>query len=147
MRARLPGQLLTYVFNFFEADDCHCCTSNHEAHVDNEEKMEKFVTQRTLRESPMRNLGKKKKISWNQSIFLELFALLSKSVRNIGFFLFFFFASIGLQSELFKRQCLKKSDIYVFSFSFFLANFFFRKNISTLIMLFPKNKVSIFSWT
>ena len=68
LRVRFPGQLLTYVFNFFEADDCHCCTSNHEAHVDNEEKMEKFVTQRTLRESPMRNLKKKRKFSWNQSI-------------------------------------------------------------------------------
>ena len=42
-------------FNLFEANDCHRSTSNHEAHVHKEEKVKKLVTQRTLRESPMRN--------------------------------------------------------------------------------------------
>lgn len=45
--------------NLFEANDCHRCTSNHEAHIDDEEKVEKLVTQRTLGESPMRNLHEK----------------------------------------------------------------------------------------
>ena len=46
-------------FNLFEANDCHRGTSNHEAHIDNEEKVKKLVSQRTLGESPMRNLKKK----------------------------------------------------------------------------------------
>ena len=51
----------SYGFNLFEANDCHRSTSNHEAHIDNEEKVKKLVTQRTLGESPMRNLKKKQK--------------------------------------------------------------------------------------
>lgn len=47
---------LSHGFNLFEANDCHRSTSNHEAHIHKEEKMEKLVTQRTLGESPMRNL-------------------------------------------------------------------------------------------
>ena len=31
-------------FNLFEANDCHRGTSNHEAHIDNEEKVQKLVT-------------------------------------------------------------------------------------------------------
>ena len=52
----------SYGFNLFEANDCHRSTSNHEAHTDNEEKVKKLVSQRTLGESPMRNLKKKQKI-------------------------------------------------------------------------------------
>ena len=51
----------SYGFNLFEANDCHRSTSNHEAHIDNEEKVKKLVSQRTLGESPMRNLKKKQK--------------------------------------------------------------------------------------
>ena len=50
----------SYGFNLFEAYDCHRSTSNHEAHIYDEEKVKKLVAQRTLRESPMRNLKKKK---------------------------------------------------------------------------------------
>jgi hypothetical protein len=49
----------SYGFNLFEANDCHRSTSNHEAHIDDEEKVKKLVTQRTLGESPMRNLKKR----------------------------------------------------------------------------------------
>ena len=31
-------------FNLFEANDCHRGTSNHEAHIDNEEEVQKLVT-------------------------------------------------------------------------------------------------------
>ena len=51
----------SYGFNLFEANDCHRSTSNHEAHIDNEEKVKKLVSQRTLGESPMRNLKKETK--------------------------------------------------------------------------------------
>ena len=69
-------------FNLFEANDCHRGTSNHEAHIDNEEKVKKFVTQRTLRESPMRNLENNKNKFLATSAFLDM---LKKSLSKFWF--------------------------------------------------------------
>ena len=63
----------SYGFNLFEAYDCDGGTSNHQAHIHNEEEMEKLVSQRTLWESPMRNLQQEKKDRFMKHNFNALF--------------------------------------------------------------------------